>query len=391
MTPSHKDREHAVLAPSAAHRWFNCPGSMWLSRGIISEPSEAAIEGTIAHEWAEKLRKACEDPSEYASVLLSCERHDEEMAYYCDAYVDFLDSIKRKFVNDHYSEFDEFVEQRVKFSDNIWGTLDWAAIRIKGKTIEAVLADFKYGRGVYVSADTIQLLIYLLCLRRYLGKRIKKAWVYVYQPRYQKELPHERCSYNESDIDEWEEKIIKAEKIAVKTLNGDIEPVYNPGDHCQFCLGQLKCKAFKAYATKDTLAVLEAQTLPAVERVPLESLIVLHRKKKQIQHFLQNVDNYLIARLKRNQKTPGLKLIQSRTQRKWKEDTEYVAQGLRKLGANPFKKKLIGIGEAEKIAGKNKINHLTERSEGKLQLVDEDDERPEIDSKTFNKRIIDIL
>lgn len=44
---------HAVLAPSAAHKWINCPPSARLEEKFPDTVSTAALEGTFAHKLAE--------------------------------------------------------------------------------------------------------------------------------------------------------------------------------------------------------------------------------------------------------------------------------------------------------------------------------------------------
>ncbi len=53
-TPDHKARSHSILGGSSALRWVNCPGSVFYTKDLPPEaPSEAALEGTKAHELAE--------------------------------------------------------------------------------------------------------------------------------------------------------------------------------------------------------------------------------------------------------------------------------------------------------------------------------------------------
>ena len=40
---------HALLSPSAAERWINCPASVFLNKDIPDEGSVYADEGTAAH------------------------------------------------------------------------------------------------------------------------------------------------------------------------------------------------------------------------------------------------------------------------------------------------------------------------------------------------------
>ena len=52
MNTKTKEAAHAVLSPSSAERWFNCPGSVALIDTLPPEAfrtSKFAAEGTVAH------------------------------------------------------------------------------------------------------------------------------------------------------------------------------------------------------------------------------------------------------------------------------------------------------------------------------------------------------
>ena len=49
----HAERDHALLSASGAHRWLYCTPSARLEEGFPDTTSEAAAEGTLAHELAE--------------------------------------------------------------------------------------------------------------------------------------------------------------------------------------------------------------------------------------------------------------------------------------------------------------------------------------------------
>lgn len=50
---THSERAHALLSASGAHRWMNCTPSAILETQFSDTTSEAAKEGTLAHELAE--------------------------------------------------------------------------------------------------------------------------------------------------------------------------------------------------------------------------------------------------------------------------------------------------------------------------------------------------
>lgn len=380
MSTNHKDREHAPLSPSSAKRWISCPGSYTASEGIETITSEAALEGIEAHEWAEKLIDACVKDNEklYEKILRKLTKKDEDMAYHVDNYINFLDTLKTNFQNENFGDYEEYIERRVDFTENVWGTLDWACVRKNADSIHAITVDLKYGRGVYVDVeDTPQLIIYLICLEEYLKVRFDKAWTYIYQPRIQKDKPYERMCLTRKDIDAWREKILAAEKVCLDMKAGTIPLRFEAGDHCRFCPAQVGCKTFREYAQHGTLKIIDkVETLPAAEAISIDTLVEIHKKKKQIEHFLENVDHFLLLRGMNGLSIGNLKVVEGRSNRRWIDDEDKVARDLRMAGVQPYTKKLRNITEIEKILGKNTINHLTDKPPGKLQLVSQEDERP---------------
>ena len=57
------ERAHALLSASSAKQWIHCPPSARLREQFAQETSEAAEEGTLAHQFCEwKLRKLFLEP-----------------------------------------------------------------------------------------------------------------------------------------------------------------------------------------------------------------------------------------------------------------------------------------------------------------------------------------
>ena len=48
-------KAHAILSPSAAARWLNCPASVAMTASMPEETSTYALEGSIAHAVAESV------------------------------------------------------------------------------------------------------------------------------------------------------------------------------------------------------------------------------------------------------------------------------------------------------------------------------------------------
>ena len=105
--------KHATLSASSSHRWLNCLPSALLDREFKDKTSEAAAEGTAAHDLCEhKLKKAlkirCKRPtSKYDS---------DEMEKHTDDYIDFVIEqleLAKQVCKDPLV----LIEQRLDFSD----------------------------------------------------------------------------------------------------------------------------------------------------------------------------------------------------------------------------------------------------------------------------------
>ena len=67
----HKDRAHALLSASGAHRWMNCTPSAVLESQFPDTTSEAAKEGTLAHEMAEAKLQHLFNTQDYRKAKLT--------------------------------------------------------------------------------------------------------------------------------------------------------------------------------------------------------------------------------------------------------------------------------------------------------------------------------
>lgn len=157
--------KHALLSPSAAHRWINCTAAPRLEANEPDSGSSYAAEGTLAHAYcAMKLKEflGYDISDEVAEINeLNEEYHTGEMDEYTDTYKAI---VLEKYTAARATVEDAqlLIETRLDFSNYIpdaFGTAD--AIIIADGTMEVI--DFKYGKGVKVSAyRNPQMMIYAL-------------------------------------------------------------------------------------------------------------------------------------------------------------------------------------------------------------------------------------
>ena len=229
---------HALLSPSSAYRWMQCPGSVSLCRLFPDESSEYAKEGTLAHAYAAHIL----DPNQ--------PKPDEA-----------IPSENLTFVNDYVSYVEREtaggirqIEFPVEISEvtgeaNAKGTIDCAAL--VGNTLKII--DLKFGRGVRVEAEgNLQLSIYAWGAAQYfsLFDEIKEIELHIFQPRI-------------DNIDSWkltpaelETFVNNARACAAKALsylNADPLPpesLIPSADACRFCKAKSACPALRQKAAE---------------------------------------------------------------------------------------------------------------------------------------------
>ena len=154
---------HALLSPSAAHRWINCAAAPRLEATVEDSGSSYAAEGSLAHAYcAKKLKEYLGRPTdgEQAEIAeLDAQYHSGEMDEYTDTYKTIVLE-KYNAAREKTADALLLVETRLDFGTwvpDAFGTAD--AIIIADGTMEVI--DFKYGKGVKVSAvENPQMMIY---------------------------------------------------------------------------------------------------------------------------------------------------------------------------------------------------------------------------------------
>ena len=238
----HKERAHALLSASSAHRWLLCTPSAKLEEQFPDTTSEAAAEGTLAHELAEMKLRNYFFTHDYGKRKLNSdikklqknELWQDEMMGYTDTYLDYIKLIA---LSDR-SAFTVRIETRVdygKYAKDGFGTAD--CILIRGKDVHVF--DFKYGKGVPVSAeDNPQMMLYALGILDMYGLLydMQTFHLHIIQPRID----------NISDWTVSREKLLEFGEFVRKqsSLAYDGAGDYVPGEkQCRFCRAKAQCRA----------------------------------------------------------------------------------------------------------------------------------------------------
>lgn len=368
---------HALLSPSASHRWLHCTAAPRLEEGIKDEGSDYAAEGTLAHAYcAMKLKEFLGLPTdgEKEEIAALQEKYGTgEMSEYTDTYATI---VLEKFNAARAVTPDAqlLVETRLDFSDYVpdaFGTAD--AIIIADGTMEII--DFKYGKGVKVSAvENPQMMIYALgaYARFAFEYRIDNLRATIVQPRIDNLSEYE---ITVEELTSWASNVLTT--AAEKAYKG--EGPQTPGSWCQFCKVKNQCRAL---ADKCKAAVAVDPKLITPEELAKDVLPMVPIVKT----WISGVEEFALAQALSGVQLPGWKIVEGRSIRKI-TDTDSVADALTKSGytqSDIYKPiEMRTITELEKLVGKKQFAALcgewVNKPQGKPTLAPESDKRKAID------------
>lgn len=373
LNSSHADRAHAILSASGAQRWINCTPSARLEDALPDSTSEAAEQGTAAHELAEwKLLTLLGNA--FAGPRPVSDWHDEEMEDHTDQYVDHVTAELHRTKKTSPAAFLS-IEERLNFSHLVpdgFGTGD--AVIVGDGTMTIV--DLKYGKGVEVSAENNpQMMLYALGAINTYGMiyDIRQVRMVIYQPRR-----HNISVWETSvtDLLDWAEQIVKPAATLAHNGEGELKA----GEWCQFCRHAPQCTALAAqhFSVVPTDAPL-TPAAPAPDTLTDEQIAQIVQHAGAIKKWLTAVEKHALEAANTGHQYPGLKLVEGRSVRRY-ADEDAVAQAVQQAGEDPYERKLHGITTMTKLLGKKKFDdllgeHLVKPA-GAPTLVPETDKRP---------------
>ena len=371
--------QHALLSPSAAHRWLNCTAAPRLEAGQPDAGSDYAREGTLAHAYCAKHLKTFLGQSTAAEDKEIAEYFDQYHTGEMDEYTDTYRTIVLERFNAaraHTADAQLLVEVRLDFSrwvPDAFGTGD-AAIIADG-ILDII--DFKYGKGVRVEAqDNPQMKIYALgAYEAYSFEyNIQRVRMTIVQPRL------DNLSTAEMSVEDllaWADAELAPK--AKQAYAGDGPQV--PGDWCQFCKVKHACKALAKTCIEPAITKPNPNLLTPAE-LARDVLPLLDT----VATWLKGVQEYTLAQALAGTEYPGFKLVAGRSNRKI-TDTEAAKKALLDAGfaedAIMKPQEMRGITDLEKVVGKKRFGVICKdwivKPQGKPTLVPESDSRAAYD------------
>lgn len=367
------EKQHALLSASASHRWLHCTPSVRLEEQFEDKESDYAKEGTLAHDICElKLKKKFIPMGQRAfttamNKLKKHELYQEEMQGYTDTYVDYITEIIYGLPSKPYTAFEKKVDYSTYAKDG-FGTAD--CLIIHGDTLRVI--DFKYGKGVPVSAeDNPQMKLYALGAISEFGfiYPIQRVIVSIVQPRL-------------DSISEWETTIEDLMKFGNEVVKPSAEKAYMgigdfvAGEHCKFCNAKARCRARSDENLKLAQFQFNKPPLLSNEEVGLALAMALDLKK-----WASDLEEFALDELLKGNDVQGWKVVEGRSNRTFINTEEAFAR-LTNSGVESallYERKPLSLTAIEKLVGKKQFDEILVndviKPQGKPTLVPLSDNR----------------
>tara|TARA_R110002110_G_scaffold158976_3_gene356615 strand:- start:13943 stop:15022 length:1080 start_codon:yes stop_codon:yes gene_type:complete len=355
-----------------------CTAAPQACAGAPDDSSEAADFGTFCHDIAARALDAGKDASSYLGRSSDCGRFefDEETADHLQTYLDAV-----RFAHDvHGGEL--LVEQRVRLTDEIWGTADAMILSADGRHL--VVIDLKMGAGVYVNADSVQLAIYAgAALSTHSLGSVERITAGIVQPRHRLGEPWREHVYTRAELDQ------VVDVVTAAAVSTHIAPRFQPGDHCQFCPIKATCAARRQTRLADAQEAFSGR--PSVDALTDDRVAELVLAAPEVKRWLDDVETHARKRAEMGKGYPGLKLVQKVGLRAFSDESQAETY-LRDLGIDPLVTKLASPAEAErrlaaggltKKQAKATTSPITHKPVRGALLVPVSDRRPEFKPTAF--------
>ncbi len=363
--------KHARFSPSAAERYIRCPPSLILAEEVGPEDtsSDYTREGTDAHSLCEFLvKKELGVPTEEPKLSYYTKEMQECAEGYRDTVLELYAELKKTCPDPFIS-----IEQRVsieEYAEGAFGTTDALLI---GKD-DLLIVDFKYGKGVEVSAeDNAQLKCYALGAYLAFGTLydISTITLIIYQPRINN---YSRWSLSAESLLSWAENTLKP--AADMALHGEGD--YASGAWCRFCKAKTVCRK----RTEENLA-LARYDFARPDTLEDDEVNLILSKLDDLVSWAGDIKEYALQRALSGYEWDDWKVVEGKSNRKY-SDEEAVAKVLLDAGYDPYQRKLVPLTDMEKEMGKKKFQEVLGayiiKPEGKPVLVRMDDKRPPFNS-----------
>ena len=309
---------HSEHGASSCKRWWNCPGSVALTRGLPDDASPYAAEGTAAHELAALCLESGQDAIEYIGRTVAGFNVDAAMAEAVQVYLDHCRVILHTSPDVVRHIEHRFTLESLNPPAPMFGTADFVATY--GGWLWVV--DLKYGQGVQVEArDNPQLRYY--ALGALIGHpEVRYIQASIVQPRAPGGPAIRVVDLDPVDLVEWSVELMDH---ATATLQPGAALV--PGEWCRstFCKARGLCTAQRDVAVAAAgVEFMDKPTYVLPDPRLMTPRQVAHAlgMADMLDGFLRDLRAAATAEISRGGTVPGWKLVPTKPSQSWRDDAE---------------------------------------------------------------------
>ena len=375
---------HAKLSPSSASGWMTCPDYVNANAGLPDDTSEAAAEGTMAHEISDLCLTMGFEPWDFIDQTFKVEGFTftwtDDDADLLAPGIEYTRAFGGVFHGEHR------VDLSFWLGEGQFGTLDRGIILPD----EIVIIDLKWGRGIPVSpVRNKQLRIYALGFwHRYCRD------THGPETRVRIIIDQPRCAGGGG---EWVTTVAELlefgeeARAAAERTRMPNPPRVASAEGCMWCRAKNYapgCKVYEEFnlalvsSKFDDLDDDEPPALPYASEITPERRAFILRHRSMFEDWLERLDGQALDDALAGRDCGGLKAVEGRkSPDKWADPVK-ADEALQPIfGEARFTKKLITPTQAGKAAKKKGVSldeELIVRGTKKPILVPMEDERPPV-------------
>lgn len=352
--------DHAIYAPSSAHRWINCTASATAIAHLPEqEEGEEAKEGTSAHEEIERCLGVYNNDDDVGGGALipgDSINPDHPAAYGVSLLLDYVRQLPPGRL---------WIEQRVELTPHIWGRCDVAHYDEAGETLTIV--DYKNGYVDVQAEENEQLMIYAAASIYTHNLPARHVRLVVVQPNSFMPVPR---------VKQWVTSSDALYQFATRIAAIPAGPLtFAAGEHCRYCPLFGRCEP-----TRDLLAQLSVALQHTPDEVPPANRAIFKALEKPVSDWFKSADKAWTKDALTKGAPDGMKIVQTQKHRAYKPGVEDAVRALivEKCGVQALE--LPTPAQAEKLGVD--VTPYTERPNGGPALAFASDKRPEWRAKS---------
>lgn len=299
---------HSELGASICHRWWNCPGSVPLSRTVPggSRTSAPAERGTAGHMLAEMCLGTGQDAGEYVARKVNGIEIDSDLAEAVQAYLDECRRLAGIPGVTWRAEV-QFSLEAFGPPAPMFGTADFTAYDPATRTL--YVRDLKTGYG-QVPATSPQLRYYALGATLAESSPVSVVDVGIVQGGRVKP-----ATYSAEEIAEWSVDLLEHAHAALAP-----GAPLAAGDWCKYCPAAGVCPE----QTRAALAVAQDEfgKAPEIRLLTPEQVGAALHQAAQLESWIGDLREAAKSRLALGGEVPGWKLVQGQGRQRWTAEIE---------------------------------------------------------------------